>query len=257
MRFGGSPRLAGRGLPPYVSAMSRGGTRRRFSFANSRISRGAFYLLFAEVGLSLVYLLSEEPVRAQITLWLTANSSQVWQDFKLWTLVTSSILQIEPISLFFDGLLLWLLLPTLERLWGTRKFLLFALWTSLAATTVGTLCGLMIGSADPVAGLDAFIYAGFVAYGVLFAKHPVSFFGVLPMTGRQLMFGIIGFVALFIIISQHWVDGVAYTSAMVLSWLLTSGKFNPRLWYLRRKHARLRRHLKVVRDDDDPGKWIN
>ena len=237
--------------------MSRGGTRRRFSFSNSRITRGALYLLFIEVGLSLVYLMSEESVRTQIEQWLTASSTQVWHEFKLWTLVTSPVLQVEPVALFFDGLLLWLLLPTLERLWGMKKFLLFALWTSLAATTVGTLFGLAIGSPDPVAGLDAFIYAGFVAYGVLFAKHPVSFFGVLPMTGRQLMYGIIAFVALFIVIGQEWVDGVAYASAMVLSWLLTSGKFNPRLWYLRRKHARLRRHLKVVRDDDDPGTWIN
>lgn len=239
-----------------VSGMTRRG-KSRLSFASSRITRGALYLLFAEVGLSLVLLLSDEPQRLQILQWLAASASQVWHDYKFWTLVTSAILQPEFISLLFDGLLLWLLLPTLERLWGTRKFLFFALWTSLAATTVGTLFGLLIGSDTPIAGLDAFIYAGFVAYGVLFADHPVSFFGVLPMTGRQLMFGILGFLALFITIGQRWVDGVAYLAAMTLAWLLTSGRFTPRLWYLRYKHKRLRRHLKVVRDHDDSDRILN
>ncbi|MCG8420517.1 MAG: rhomboid family intramembrane serine protease [Proteobacteria bacterium] len=238
--------------------MSRGRQRNfRHAFANSRITRGALYLLFAEVGLSLLYLISEEGVRQTIREWLSANSTHVWHEFKIWTLVTSPILQIEFISLFFDALLLWLLLPTLERLWGTKKFLLFALWTSLAATTIGSLTGLLLGDPTWIAGLDAFIYAGFVAYGVLFADHPVSFFGVLPMTGKQLMFGIIGFVALFILLGQRWVDGAAYAAAMVLAWMLTSGRWSPRLWYLRWRHKRMRRHLTVVRDDDDPGKWIN
>ncbi len=244
--------------------MSRGRKgRRRFSFANTKITRGALYLLFAEVGLSIVWLLSTEEIRGEMSAWLTATSSQVWHDFKLWTLFTSPLLQVEFISLFFDALLLWMLLPTLERLWGTKKFLLFALWTSLAGTIGGSLFGLLIGDFASVdgptalAGLDAFIYAGFIAYGVLFAEHPVSFFGVLPMTGRQLMYGILGFLLLFIIIGQQWVNGVSYASAMVLAWAMTSGKLAPRLWYLRWKHKRLRRHLKVVRDDDDPGKWVN
>ena len=164
-------------------------------------------MLFAEVGLSLVYLLSEKDVRASLELWLAANSTQVWQDFKLWTLVTSPLLQIEFFALFFDALLLFLLLPALERLWGMKKFLLFALWTSLAATTVGSLFGLLIGDTTVIAGLDGFIYAGFIAYGVLFAKHPVSFFGVLPMTGPQLMYGILGFAALFIILESNGSTG--------------------------------------------------
>lgn len=237
--------------------MANRGRRHRFHLASTGITRGALYLLFLEVGLSLVFLLSEGPARVTLVDWLSASSVQVWRDFKFWTLVTSPLLQLEFIALLFNALLLWMFLPVLERWWGTKKFLLFALWTSLAATFAGTLFGFLIGDPTPVAGLDPFMYAGIVAYGVLYSDQQVRLFGVLPMTGRQLMIGIIGFAALFVILGQQWVSGVAYASAMGLSWLLTTGRWNPRLWLLRWKHKRVRSKLRVVRDDDDPKKWVN
>jgi membrane associated rhomboid family serine protease len=228
----------------------RGG--QRFSFRQVRITRGAMYLLFAELGLSLVYLLSNPSAQATLASWVAATPTQVWHDFKLWTLVTSALLQDKFISLVFHVFILWMFVPVLERWWGTRKFLLFALWTSLAGTTVGTLVGLALGPSAQVAtaitGLDPFIYGSIVAFGVLYGSHPVQFFGVLPLTGRQLMIGIIGFVTLFVIIGAEWALGAAYAASMGLAWLLTSGKWDPRLWYLRWKHKRARRHLKVVRD---------
>jgi membrane associated rhomboid family serine protease len=233
----------------------RGG--RRFSLGQARITRGALYLLIAEVGLSLLYLLAKDPFRVEMQRWITASSVQVWHDLKIWTLATSALMQAEFVSLLFHGLILWLFVPILESWWGTKKFLLFALWTSLAGTTAGTLMGLLIGSMTPVMGLDPFIYGCIVAYGVLYGSHPVRFFGVLPMTGRQLMIGIIVVLALFVVLGSRWVQGAAYAAAMLLAWLMTSGKWNPRLWYLRGKHKRLRRHLKVVRDDDESKKWVN
>ncbi|MEM9491373.1 MAG: hypothetical protein AAGC55_19665, partial [Myxococcota bacterium] len=98
---------------------------------------------------------------------------------------------------------------------------------------------------------------GIIAYGILYGDQKLSFFGAIQMTGRQLMIGLIGFVAVVIAFSQQWVVGAAYAAAMVLAWMMVSGKWAPRLWYLRWRHKRLRRHLKVVRDDDDPSKWVN
>lgn len=238
----------------------RGGGR--FSLRQMSITRGAMYLLFAEVGLSLVYLLSKPAAQATLTSWLVATPTQVWRELKLWTLVTSPLFQDQFISLIFHALILWMFVPVLERWWGTRKFLLFALWTSLAGTIAGTLAGLALGMAAPITGLDPFIYGAIVAFGVLYSDRPVQFFGVLPLTGKQLMFGIIGFVALFVILGAEWARGAAYAASMVLAWLLTSGKWDPRLWYLRWKHRRARRHLRVVREKGrDPGRksetWIN
>lgn len=227
-----------------------------FSLGQRNITKGAFYLLIVEAGLSLVYLLSNLEIRFEMMRWLTANSYQVWHEFKLWTLVTSALLHDQLISLFFHGIILWLFVPVLERWWGTKKFLLFALWTSLAGTVTGTLLGLVLGDMEPVSGLDPFIYGSIVAYGVLYARQQVQFFGVLPLTGRQLMFGAIVIVALLVVLGGRWVNGGAYAAAMVLAWLMTSGKWTPQLWYLRWKHKRLRKKFRIVRDEDEQ-KWIN
>ncbi len=227
--------------------------RRRFA----RITPGALYLLIAESSLSLLFLLAKDEFKFELARWLTANATQVWHDLKVWTLVTSALMHNELVALLFHGVILWLFVPVLERWWGTKKFLLFALWTSLAGTITGSLVGLLLDDPTPILGLDSFIYGSIVAFGVLYGRERVQFFGVLPMTGRQLMYGIIVVVALFVLLGARWVPGSAYAAAMLLAWLMTSGRWNPKLWYLRWKHKRLRRHLRVVRDDDDPRKWIN
>jgi membrane associated rhomboid family serine protease len=230
---------------------------RRLSFRQMRITRGAMYLLFAEVGLSLVYLLSSRDAQHHLASWLLTSADQVWREFKIWTLLTSAIIEVELISLIFHGLILWMLLPTLERLWGTRKFLLFALWTALAGNIAGTLVGLALGSAVTLAGLDAVIFAAIVAFGILYAKQPVQFFGVIPMTGKQMTIGICAFVGLFIVLGQQWVLGASYVAAMVTAWMLVSSTWHPRLWYMRWKHRRARRKLTVVRGGGDRNQWLN
>lgn len=241
--------------------MARGGGKKRrwkFSWGNTKITRGALYLMFAEVGLSLVYLMLDDAARLDMLLFLAASTEQVWGDFKVWTLVSSPLLQNNFLPLVFHALILWMFVPTLERWWGTKKFLLFALYTSLAGTLAGTLAGLGFHDGGVVLGLDPFIYASIVAYGVLYRDQPVQFFGVLPMTGRQLMIGIIAFCALFVVLGRQWSLGAAYGAAMLVAWLLTSGKWNPKLWWLQHKQKKVRRHLKLVRDEDEKGKkWLN
>lgn len=244
--------------------MSTRGQRsgQRFSFRQARITRGAMYLLIAEVGLSLVYLLSSQSARVDLASWLVATPMGVWHELKLWTLVTSALIEVRFVGLLFHVLILWMFVPVLERWWGIRKFLMFALWTSLAGTTAGTLLGLALEPTFPmttaITGLDSFLYGAIVAFGILYRSQPVHFFGVLPLTGRQLMIGIIGFVSLFVIVGKEWALGASYAASMGLAWLLTSGKWDPRLWYLRWKRKRARRYLGVVRGKErDREKWLN
>lgn len=245
-----------------------GGSWQRF-LGQARITRGALYLLFISAGLSLVYMLGGDLLRARMAMAFAASGEGVWHHLQLWKLATSPLLEVNFIALIFQGFALWMFLPALERWWGTKRFLLFALYTSLVGTVAGTLVGLALGppqSLALVAGLDPFVFAGIVAYGVLFANQPVQFFGVLPMTGRQLTWGIIAFVALFVILGQQWARGAALAAAMVLAWAMTSDRISPRLWWLKSKQRRLRRHLKVVRGeggrrggarDEKPKRWMN
>ena len=114
----------------------------------------------------------------------------------MWTLVTSPFLEVDFFSLLLSMLMLWMFVPTLERFWGTARFYRFVAITSIAGTVAGVAVGLATGRDFPILGLSPFVYASIVAFGVIYARQPVQFFGVLPLTGRQLMYGFIGFLVL-------------------------------------------------------------
>jgi membrane associated rhomboid family serine protease len=206
-------------------------------------------LLGLQVGLSLVWLMANVEARTKIDEWVVATPSRVFEDYKAWTLVTSPLLETNFISLLFTGLMLWMLLPTLERFWGTARFIRFAVITSVVGTVAGSLVGLALGGPHmmvEIKGYSPMIYAAVVAFGVIYARQPVQFFGVLPLTGRQFMFGILGFVALFVVLQGLWVQGASFAAAMIAAAIMTSKRWSPSLAWKRWRIARARARLSVI-----------
>lgn len=227
----------------------------RLQQATQRITRGAMIIAFVSVGVSLVWLLADKESRGLIAEWMVATPSSVWREGKVWSLATSPLLETGLLSLVLQLMVLWGLVPTLERFWGTPRLLRFAVATALAGTVVGTACGLLTGREYPIAGLDPFIYAAIVAFGTIYRAQPVQFFGVLPMTGRQLMIGFLAFASLFVLLQGLWEQGAAFAGAIGMAAILLSKRANPGLLWKKWRLARMRRHLKVVRDE--PEKWLN
>ncbi len=211
-----------------------------------RITRGALVILGLQIGVSLVWLMANKELKAQMAEYLVASPSQVFEHGRVWTLVTSPLLQIDFLSLLFTGLLMWMLVPILERFWGTSRFYRFVVITSVLGTAAGCLLGYAIGSDAPIYGLTPFTYAATVAFGVIYARQPVQFFGVLPLSGRQFMYGIIGFVALFVVLQQLWVQGAAFAAAMLGAAVMTSKRWSPGLAWKRWRIARARARLSVI-----------
>jgi membrane associated rhomboid family serine protease len=139
-----------------------------------------------------------------------------------------------------------MMLPALERWWGPRRFLFFVAITAIAGTSAGTLLGLITGRDVPILGLDPTLFSSAVAFGILYARQPIQFFGVLPMTGRQFMYGMIALVALFIVIGEAWEEGAAMAAAMLIARAVTSGSLDPITSYRRWRHRRARAHLASV-----------
>jgi membrane associated rhomboid family serine protease len=220
-----------------------------------------------ELGVSLVWLLADRATQGQMSLWLEATPSNVIDHGRVWTLVTGVFLERNFIALVLHMSVLWMFVPTLERFWGTARFYRFVAITSLAATVAGCAFGFATGGMDAyaaVSGLDPFIYASIVAFGVVYARQPVQFFGVLPLTGRQLMYGILAFLALSVVLQAHWMLGVAYAAAMIAAALMTSKRWSPGLAWRRWRIARARAQLKVmsggkghVPPTRDEHKWLN
>lgn len=251
--------------------MSRQRGRFRFDTSQLRITRGALVLAGLEIGLSLVWLMSGPAARASIGQYVAASPSTVWEQWRVWTLATSPFLEVDFIGLILHAVVLWMFVPTLERFWGTRRFITFVAVTSIVGTLAGTLAGLATGHDIPILGLNPFIYASIIAFGITYAKQPVQFWGVLPLTGRQLMFGFMAFIALFVLLGQKWEQGAAFAGAMIAAAVMTSKRWNPRLAYRRWKAQRARAQLTILqggqgrgaasagkpKSKSDGDKWLN
>jgi membrane associated rhomboid family serine protease len=230
-----------------------------------RITRGALIVAGIELGLSLIYLLVDPGTQGLFDRWVAATPANVFEHGRVWTLATGVFLEGKFLALVLHMFVLWMFVPTLERFWGTARFYRFVAITSLVGTTAGTGLGLALGHMiEPIGGLDPFIYATIVAFGIVYARQPVQFFGVLPLTGRQLMYGILGFLVLYVVLVQLWVLGAAYGAAMLAAAILTSKRWRPGLawkrWRIARARARLtvmsggKAHVPPARDEH---KWLN
>jgi membrane associated rhomboid family serine protease len=220
--------------------------RRTFDSSQLRITRGALIVAGLQIGVTLVWLLCDADLRATISSWITATPSGVFHEGRVWALATSPFLETDVLSLLLSLFVLWAFVPTLERFWGTPRFYRFFAITSLAGTIAGTLAGLALGRDVPIVGMSPFVDASIVAFGILYARQPVQFFGVLPLTGRQLMFGFMAFLALFVGLQQMWERGAAFAAAMVVAALMTSKRASPGLAWKRWRIARARARLSVV-----------
>jgi membrane associated rhomboid family serine protease len=239
--------------------------QQRFRFSRMRITRGAMVIAGLEIGLSLVWLLCDVATRAELSQWLEATPANVVERWRVWTLATSPFLERNFIALVFQLLMLWMFVPTLERFWGTARFYRFVAITSLVGTTAS--CGFAFALHHmnvAVTGLNPFIYASVVAFGIIYARQPVQFFGVLPLTGRQFMYGFLAFLTLWVLAQQAWEEAVAFGAAMLSAAIITSKRWSPVLawkrWRISRARARLKvmsggkGHVPPVRDEH---KWLN
>jgi membrane associated rhomboid family serine protease len=238
---------------------------KRSRFGNLRITRGALIVAGLEIGLSLVWLLCDRETRGLLEDWLVATPASVFERGRVWTLATGVFLERNPLALVLHALVLWMFVPTLERFWGTARFYRFVAITSLAGTAAGCGFGFLIGDLGAaVGGLDPFIYAAIVAFGIVYARQPVQFFGVLPLTGRQLMYVILGFLVLSVVVQAHWTLGAAYGAAMIAAAVVTSKRWSPALAWKRWRIARARARLTVMAGGKarapqvrDEHKWLN
>lgn len=238
--------------------------RQRFQFSRLGITQGALIILGIEIGLSLVFMLCDEATQVHLVRGLATSPSQVFDRGYVWTLATSSFLQPELINLLFDAVMMFLFVPTLERFWGTSRFLRFFAITTLVGMVVGVTVGKLIGSETPLLGLSRLSWASVVAFGVIYARQPVQFFGVLPLTGRQMMLGFLGFLILFVLLGQRWAEGASFAGAMGAAAIMVSKRWSPGLAWKRWKIARARAKLTVMQGGrggsspkPDEQKWLN
>lgn len=212
-----------------------------------KITRGALVLVVLQLVVTVAYLVLGKAEQQWCRDYLVVTPRNLLQHGRVWTLVTSPFLELNFISLVLGLLMLWMFIPTLERFWGTARFYRFVAVTSLVAGIAGSLMGWVTGHMDePIQGLSPFIYAAVVAFGVIYAQQQIMFSFYIRMTGRQFMYGMLAFVALFCVIQQFWELFAAYAAAIVAAAVMTSKRWSPGLVWKRWRIARARAKLSVI-----------
>ncbi|MFT3693922.1 MAG: rhomboid family intramembrane serine protease [Kofleriaceae bacterium] len=221
-------------------------TRGRFDTSQFRITRGAFTIAALQIGMSIVWLCCDRETQGMLLRYLAATPSGVLHHGYVWTLATGPLIETDFFSLLLNMFMLWMFVPTLERFWGTRRFVRFAIITSIIGSLAGVLCGELLGREALITGLSPFTMAAVVAFGIVYARQPVQFFGVLPLTGRQMMYGFIGFLTLFVVLQGLWERGAANGGAMLTAAIMTSKRWSPGLAWRKWRIARARAKLSVI-----------
>jgi membrane associated rhomboid family serine protease len=212
-----------------------------------KITRGALILVVAQLVVTIGFLACPIPTRTLIAEQIALTPDQLFVHGRIWTLVTAPLLELSFVSLLLGLLMLWMFVPTLERFWGTGRFLRFALITQVVGGITGCLAGLATGrTSTEIMGYSPFIYGAIVAFGTIYARQPVEFSFYIRMTGRQMMYGFMGFILLFVVIQGLWEQGASYAGSMVTAAFMTSKRWSPGLRLKRWRIARARAKLSVL-----------
>ena len=194
--------VAGSADQTYILSMAA-----RSSFSAPKLTPGAMWLLIVHLTLFIVWVMGGQALQGQMAHWLVLTPGSLL-DGHVWKLATGPLFTTSGFDVFFDSLMLWLFIPTLERFWGTRRFVWFFIWTALVGSVAGVLVGLALGQTGaPIMGLSPFVFACIAAYGVVFYGQEVRMFGVLPLKAHVFAIGLAAILAITTLLNARWVSG--------------------------------------------------
>ena len=112
-----------------------------------------------------------------------------------WTLVTSAFSHIDLWHIALNMFVLWSFGTILEKLWGTRIFLVFYLAAAVVASASQCfVSSVMMGNPNINAlGASGAVSGLLLAFALLFPKHRILVFGVIPVPA---LVGALAFVAI-------------------------------------------------------------
>lgn len=113
----------------------------------------------------------------------------------VWTLVTAAFSHTELWHLAINLFVLWSFGSVLERLWGSRVFVVFYLTAAVVASFSHCLVSsLLMGSDDiPALGASGAVSGLLMAYALYFPRHKILLFGIIPIPA---MVGVLAFVGI-------------------------------------------------------------
>ncbi|UCD85433.1 MAG: rhomboid family intramembrane serine protease, partial [Deltaproteobacteria bacterium] len=177
----------------------------------------------------------------------------VWKKFFVWQLFTYAFLHGGIFHLLFNMFALWMFGCELERYWGTRKFIKYALVTGIGAGISTVIVTPNLGI--PTIGASGVVYGILLAYGLLFPNRLIYLYFLFPIKAKHFVL-IFGVIELFASLSGP-ADNIAHLAHLggmlfgfgyLRYYSLLSGL---RQYYYQNKLKKLRGKFRVIDREDD------
>ena len=249
----------------------RHSTRYRLNtfFSSSNFPEGVKWLLISNTAIFVAMFLfaRDELLLRGIFEWLALSPVNVIKNFRIWQLGTYLFLHGGMQHLLFNMLTLWWFGATLERDWGTRRFLkyyfLCGIVAGLCDVTVNALLGNWYTS---TIGASGAIYGVLLAFGVLYPDVNILFLFIFPIQAKYFVM-IVGAIALLGSLSSanSSVSNVAHLGGMIFGLIYLKVRFprwdmyEVRRWYRNYKMYRAKKKFQVYmrKHGSGRGPWVN
>ena len=164
-----------------------------------------------------------------------------------------------PLHMLGNVVVLYFFGHTFEEKWGARRFLTFWVVCTMGgglASTIGwyvapTIAGeVVIGASAGAMGLIA-------AFAVYFPEQPIMYGFIIPIKGKHLLI----LALLFDSIGLFFPNGVAvfaHLGGVIAGLLLTTGYWRPSKVLGKFQGRKPKKpHLRIIKDDDDPPRYLH
>jgi membrane associated rhomboid family serine protease len=215
-----------------------------------RLTPVVTWLLVIELTAFIVYAFADGPAFYRDHLALTP--ARTLPNLEVWQLVTALFFPVAGGALLGNLIGLFFIGPLLERPWGSRRFLTVFLVSGIAANLTAALVGLWLAPTRATGGCTSSLVALTVAFGFVYRRQQLLFFGVAPMRAVHLS---VFFTALVAGITAGVIGALAATERLPLDGV---GDRVARWWRASRR-ARLKRRYKVLTGGkgDEPKRYVN
>lgn len=130
---------------------------------------------------------------------LVLDPLKVTHSYQIWRLVSYGFIHdmASPMHVIFNSLLLYLMGPQLEEYYGEKSFLLLIIMSIVLGGILVCLASLMGISHSTVIGFSGATMGLMIAWGLTFPKANIYIFGLIPLSGLQMVYMTIGLEVIY------------------------------------------------------------
>lgn len=237
-------------------------------FSSGYFPDGVKWLLITNTGIFLLtFLLArDEAFLRHLFGWLALSPYQVLHNFRIWQLGTYLFLHGGIWHLLVNMFTLWMFGVTLEKDWGTRRFLKYYFICGVGAGLCDVLINALLGRwGTSTIGASGAIYGLLLAFGVMYPDSTVLFSFLFPIKAKYFVM-IYGAIELLSAMGVNTgVSNIAHLGGMAFGFAYLKMRF-PRLdlgevrrlhrdWKMQRAKRKFQVYMRKHRSDRD--RWVN